>query len=120
MNFDHIVDSSTPFGAKQYPLDINTKRPTTVFFEKEGVILTANADGTAIFSNTDGEILYKTQAGGKQHLFSRIQCNVCRNTIHVTFLIVVLIDNYPHCDGEYDRWDEKIIGEVPIFYPNEA
>ena len=119
MQYDHIFDSSTAFYGKKYTLDTDHQRPTIVFFEKEGVVLSADANGNAVFSNTDGDILYRGKADGPNPFFDRIHCSVVGCTVHVLFPIVKWIDNYPHCDGEHDRWDEIIVGEIPVIYPAE-
>ena len=43
-------------------------------------------------------------------VYTEVVCHTTDNEIILEFPIVKWIDNYPHCDGEHDRWDCVILG----------
>ena len=45
-----------------------------------------------------------TEGRGK---YLSLYCRADEKNIFLDFPVYEWIDNYPHCDGEYDRWDTK-------------
>lgn len=42
--------------------------------------------------------------------FSEVECSVCGDQIKLGFPQYTYKDNYPHCDGESDRWTKIVAG----------
>lgn len=86
---------------------------TTVLFEKEDIVAVIDAKGAVEFYNINDELLAAGEVSavesGRQ-VYEEVCCEADENAIIIRFPIVKWIDNYPHCDGEHDRWDSKIIG----------
>lgn len=116
MKYDYIYDSTTQNYEKKFEFDGENKPEITVFFEKEKVFLRADREGNALFFDMDGKELFKARAVYDDGYFSWIYCCVSKNTVSVSFTVTKLVDNYPHCDGEYDRWDEIVVKKVPFTY----
>ena len=116
MKFDYIYDSSSQFYEKEYKIDYENEGLIVVLFAKENIILTVDAFGNTIFKNLNGEELYKDKAEGDRRYFSSVFCHVVNNTITVNFPIIETIDHYPNCDGEYDRYSERIVDKICIRY----
>lgn len=115
MKYDHIFDSSTQSYEENYTIDRGSDAPLTVLFVNENIILQADAQGNAVFLNINGDVLCKDKADGKGRCFSKIFCRVKDDAIDVTFPIIKLIDHYPNCDGEYDRWSEVFVDKIHIY-----
>lgn len=75
-----------------------------MFFEKKSVCLEADADGNAVFRDLEGVELYRGKADGQGRDFSEFYCKVKDGVISVKFPIQEVVDHYPNCDGEYDRY----------------
>ena len=120
MKYDFIYDSSKVSGEKDY----NFKREhydspifsLYILFEKENVCLEADADGNAIFSDANGVELYRSKADGQGRYFSEFYCEVRDGVISVRFPIQEVVDHYPNCDGEYDRYSYITRDNVIINY----
>lgn len=86
---------------------------TKIFFEIEQVIAKIEADGNVQFINSENKLIDSVkipeQTGGKR-VYDEVISQVIDNEITLKFPVVEWIDNYPNCDGEYDRWDTKTIG----------
>lgn len=117
MQYDHIYNSAERTMEGQAMIDYEKEIPVTVLFEKENIILKADALGNAIFYDLADQELHRDKAEGKYKYFSRVYFSVNKNGICVRFPIIEWIDHYPNCDGEYDRWSERIVDNVYITYP---
>lgn len=115
MNYDHIFDSSKSVYEKEFEIDYKNDKPLTVLFEKESIVLTVNTHGDALFLNINGVELKKDKAESNR-LFSSIYCSANKNAITVRFPVKETIDHYPNCDGEYDRYSERIVDNILITY----
>lgn len=86
---------------------------TVVLFEKEELAVRIYAQGRAEFLDLEGNLLasgkVQPQTGGRE-VYEEVVCEADENTVTLRFPIVKWIDNYPNCDGEYDRWESVIIG----------
>lgn len=120
MKHDFIYDSSKDVGEKCY----NFKREhqdssilsSRIIFEKENVYLEAADDGKAIFFDAKGVELYKEKADGQGRCFFEFYCEVRDGIISVRFPIQEVVDHYPNCDGEYDRYSYITMDNVMINY----
>ena len=116
MQQDHIYNSAERTIEGQATIDYEKNVPVTVLFEKENIVLKADADGNALFYDLEGRELHRDKAEGEKRFGSVYFC-VKKNAICLRFPITEWIDHYPNCDGEYDRWTERIVDNVYITYP---
>ena len=116
MKYDYIYDSTRQIYEEKLEFEGETKPSVTVLFSEEGVVLQADNNGNAIFFDLEGYELYKARAEYEGKAFRWIYFHVSKNTLSVSFTVTKLVDNYPHCDGEYDRWDEIVVKKIPITY----
>ena len=86
---------------------------TKILFEAEKIVVKIDAKGVIDFLDFEDQVIASIdipqQTGGKE-VYTEVLCGVEDSCILLKFPIVEWIDNYPHCDGEHDRWDSKIIG----------
>lgn len=92
---------------------------TTIYFEIEKVYVVIEAKGHIEFYNQEKEILASLdlpkQTGGRE-VYSTVICSSMDDVICMEYPIVKWIDNYPHCDGEHDRWDLVTIGHHKVYF----
>lgn len=112
MKYQHVFNSDTTLYEKKYDID----QEITILFEKENIILQADAQGNAVFFDTDGNEIQNGKAESNKR-FGFIFCDVNKNSISVRFPVTETIDHYPNCDGEYDRYSERIIDNIIITCP---
>ena len=108
MEYNYIYDSSRTSGEK----DITIERerydapitPVYVLFQQEAVYLEADAYGNAAIFDLNGGELFRAKADGKGRYFSEFYCKVKDGVISIRFPIQEVVDHYPNCDGEHDRY----------------
>lgn len=86
---------------------------TVISFENERILVRLNARGEVTFSDANDQPLASASvppSGEGRGCYLEVSCKVENDGIFVRFPEYVWYDNYPHCDGESDRWDAKIIG----------
>ncbi len=85
---------------------------TNILFEKESIAVYIQAKGHVGFYNIDDERLadfdLPAVEAGRQ-VYEEVCCSVEGEAIILEFPLYKWIDNYPHCDGEHDRWDTREI-----------
>lgn len=93
---------------------------TKIEFVKEKITVTIEAkNGQVDFYDAQGE--KRLSAGVKTPLsgdekFSEVKCIVEGKQIKLGFPQYTYKDNYPHCDGEHDRWTKTIAGFTFLCY----
>ena len=120
-NADIIFNSQEAANGKNFQIASGYISDTVVLFENENIIAVINAKGIVEFYDINDTLLAKGELpendGGK-NVYEEIFCQAANGVITIKFPILEWIDNYPHCDGEHDRWDSKKIGEhVLAFTP---
>lgn len=108
MNYDIIFDKNSYYETE---FKFNDKTELTVFFSNENIILKADKDGNAVFLTADGKEIKREKAESDRY-FSTIFCKTYEGVVSVRFPICETIDHYPDCDGEYDRYSERIIENI--------
>ncbi len=92
---------------------------TVIVFEKENICALVNASGKVDFQDARGKLLASASApavtDGKEKYVS-LYYRIDENKIILDFPVYEWIDNYPHCDGEHDRWDTREIGAHTITF----
>lgn len=110
--YDKIF-KSTETNEETYQLASGYISTTTVFFEEERVAARIEAKGDIVFfdeAGTELAAIQMTEQTGGRGVYEDVVCSEEEGTIVLKFPVVEWIDNYPHCDGEHDRWDSRIIG----------
>ncbi len=111
--YDKTFNSEENKGFKSFQLANGYISSTAILFEKEEIVAKIEAKGRVDFFDCEDILLASfdipAQTGGKE-TYNEVLCGVENNTVILKFPIVEWIDNYPNCDGEYDRWDTETIG----------
>lgn len=86
---------------------------TTIHFENENIVAVIQAAGSVEFFDGYDVLIAagsvsRDDSGRK--VYEDVVCQVKDEVLILQFPIYEWIDNYPHCDGEHDRWDTRIIG----------
>ena len=111
--YDKVFNSEEDIGFKSFQLANGYISTTTILFEKEKFVVKIEAEGHIEILDCE-DILFASfdipaQTGGKE-TYNEVLCGTEENTAVLKFPIVEWIDNYPNCDGEYDRLENKTIG----------
>lgn len=117
MKHDYIYDSSNLIYEAEVNFDCENMIPAKVLFEKEKITLTADAMGNTSFTDSEGNEVYKGKAVSENRYFSKFYVSVKDGKICVRFPVTETIDHYPNCDGEYDRYTERIVDNICIYCP---
>ena len=85
-----------------------------IVFTNENIIITIESrTGEVKFYNSEHKELLltvvQTPSSGDER-FSEVKCVVVDGQIKLGFPQYTYNDNYPHCDGEHDRWTKTISG----------
>lgn len=85
---------------------------TELFFINEKIYLTVKKEGCVTFLDEARNELCSTEVKPttKNGMHDNAYCRCDDGRIRVWFPIVDYIDNYPDCDGEYDRWTVRYVG----------
>lgn len=120
-NADIVFNSQEVANGKNFQIASGYISDTVVLFKNENIVAVINAKGIVEFYDINDTLLAKGELpendGGK-NVYEEIFCQAENGVITIKFPILEWIDNYPHCDGEHDRWDSKKIGEhILVFTP---
>lgn len=86
---------------------------TTIHFENENIVAVIQAAGSVEFFDRDDTLIAAGSVSpddSGRKVYEDVVCQVKDDVLILQFPIYEWIDNYPHCDGEHDRWDTRIIG----------
>ena len=114
MKHDFIYDSSRVSGERNY--EFKSTASLYVLFEKENVCLEVDTYGNAFFTDVNGIELCAGKADGQGRYFFEVYCQVKDGVISARFPIQEVVDHYPNCDGEYDRYSYITRDNVVIDY----
>ena len=110
---DFVFDSEQE---KTYELANGHISETVILFSEKMVDAQIQAKGHVDVLDAQGNILTSgdlpAEDSGKQ-VYQEVICRV-EDGIVLEFPVYEWIDNYPHCDGEHDRWDTKKIGSYTL------
>ncbi len=116
---DTIFKSDTQTGNAHFQIASGYISETSILFENENVVAVIEAKGQVSFYNTSDDLLAQVEVPAVKNgkgVYEEVLCQVKDNLIEIQFPIYEWIDNYPHCDGEYDRWDTRIVGYHTVTY----
>ncbi len=108
-----IFNSESNPDGKEFQLASGYCSTTDILFEKEGINISVEAKGEVKFFDEKGNLLVSANLPEIEEgrgVYENINCKADCNVITLEFPIVKWIDNYPNCDGEYDRWDSVKVG----------
>lgn len=78
------------------------------------VLRHSSFDGGAVVVSQNGEAVFYDNAGSEiaradktDSTFRQVKLLWKKDALTVEFGCVETVDNYPNCDGEYDRWSER-------------
>lgn len=117
-NFDIVFNSEKESG-KSFQIANGHISQTMILFENEKIIALIDAKGIVSFRDIDNVVLdtcYIDSEQGGKGVYESVVLKVADNVITVSFPVCEWIDNYPHCDGEHDRWDSRVIGYVDVCF----
>ena len=69
-----------------------------------------NHFGGACFYDSDGKTVASFEE--EESTYPQCQLRFTSETLGVAFGHTETVDNYPHCDGEHDRWDTRWVTGV--------
>ena len=111
--YEKVFNSTHHAGLKEFQLANGYISTTEIYFEEEELLAVIGASGKVELKDCGGNIIASASApeedGGKK-VYTEVLCGREDGKLVFKFPIVEWIDNYPHCDGEHDRWDSRIIG----------
>ncbi len=98
--------------------------PTTVYFQQEKISVSVDSLGHIAFFDGEGHPLgsvdlpvHKDPSNyGHTAQYGEVRCGADGSTITIHLPIYYWTDNYPHCDGESDRWDRHVDGWFRVVF----
>ena len=118
-NIDVRFNSETDNEKGYFPIANGYVSETVIFFEKENIFAVVHAKGHAAFYDAEDILLAEGDVPAEEDgkgVYTQLACRVEGDAITLQFPICQWIDNYPHCDGEHDRWDTEIVGFYPLTF----
>ncbi len=117
--FNEQAFDSSKHNALSFQLATGLIHYTTIVFDVEKMYVRIEAKGDMEFYDAEHRFLDSVtlpeEVDGRG-VYEEVNCEVKDNTITLKFPIVAWIDNYPYCDGEYDRWDTRTIGHHTVVF----
>ena len=121
--YEKVFKSAECTGTKEYQLATGYISTTEIYFEAEKTVIRIEAAGKVTFMDNEENVIVSVnvpeQTGGKG-TYNDVICSVEENKIVLKLPVVEWIDNYPHCDGEHDRWDCRTIGYHMVKFEPET
>ncbi len=77
-----------------------------------GYIIEISSKGAASYFDNDGLLICKSEE--TQNDFREFGVEWKQGILILRFGHTETVDNYPNCDGEYDRWDTRWVAEYEI------
>lgn len=84
----------------------------------DGYEIIVSNNGEAVFYNSEGNVIAKIEESNEN--YKEVRVFFKNNTFSIQFGFVDIVDHYPNCDGEYDRYSERWTPERKIdLNPND-
>lgn len=120
MTYDVIFDSALHPDGEMVTLASGYISLTKIGFVKEQITVAVEAKTGAVdfYDEEDKKLLsakIETPAAGDEK-FSEVKCMAESGIINLGFPRYTYKDNYPHCDGEHDRWTKTVAGYTFLSY----
>lgn len=100
-------------GKKTWQLASGYIFETRILFAREQITAVVQAKGSVEFFDGEGGLVAAGSVSAMEdgrEVYEDICCQVEDGCIVLQFPTYKWIDNYPNCDGEYDRWDKIVTG----------
>ena len=113
MKFDHIIKGTEELTDARFHLSCGFYENTYILFEKAGFYVNIHNKGTFTFCAPDYRKLAVIQArpmDSGRGCYMDVLISTTEDGAIFRLPEYEWIDHYPHCDGESDRWDARIIG----------
>lgn len=78
----------------------------------DGYEIIVSNEGAAAFYDKESNLICEVEKSNASYKEVRIYFE--NNTVSLQFGFLDVIDHYPNCDGEYDRWDRRWIPERKV------
>lgn len=78
----------------------------------KGYIIVAYDNGETVFCDNEGNVVARAEKGEK--CYKEVILNWKQDILSVEFGYTDVIDYYPNCDGEYDRWEKKWVAQRTV------
>jgi len=117
--FDVVFNSETDNAKGYFQIASGYISETRIHFEKEHIVAVVHAKGCVEFYDMENKLLASgavPQAVSGKEAYEEISCQAENGKIVLQFPIYQWIDNYPHCDGEHDRWDTRKVGAHTMIF----
>ena len=106
-------------GKKTFTLACGMISTTSIYFKDAALLVKVEAEGEVFFYDATGELQASCTLERQDRRYNEVICEIKDGKVLLEFTIYKYVDNYPHCDGEHDRWDEIRIGALPVCYDLE-
>jgi len=113
MQYDHIIPIHTQLDNTSFHLSCGYYTATAFLFEQAGFAAVIDCSGMFLFYTPEGKPLGSAKAKpmhGGRGCYMDILLTTDGNRVIFRLPEYSWWDNFPHCDGESDRWDADIIG----------
>lgn len=78
----------------------------------KGYVIEVSRTGDTHFYDYENNLL--VTASGTEKEFAEVRFSWQQDLLTLDFGHMETVDNYPNCDGEYDRWSEKWVPEYGV------
>jgi len=121
MKYDHIITSSEGLKQERFSLSCGFYDTTYFLFRQINLRVNIHCKGEVSFYTEEGIALHTVEAkpmDSGRGCYMDVLITATDDTLIFQLPEYEWIDHYPHCDGESDRWDTRIIGiRDEIRYP---
>lgn len=114
-NYDIVFNSEKENDKKCFRIASDSQAETTILFEKENIAAVIYTKGQVEFYNMKDELLSTVEIPSVES-DDDMYCQVDGNSIILEIPKYTMIDHYPNCDGEYDRWSKRLTGYKTITF----
>ncbi len=115
MKYDFIYDTNTSGCEHEY--ELKRDGVVTILLEKENLVLEVCSQGDITLCDIDGKSIATKKVEPQKYPdrnFNSVLVKFFDSKVELNMLINKTVDNYPHCDGEYDRWSTIRIENIPV------
>ena len=112
--FDKYIKYNSEREAAELKAQIPATACTFIHFKNENIIVIIDQNKHVFeFYNQDEQLIISgnlPEVTEGRNAYPEITYGVEKDNIIFKLPVCRWIDNYPHCDGESDRWDTEILG----------
>lgn len=111
--FDVVISAGKEVELQKINLANGYISTTSVFFEGLGLSLFVEAKGNVEVLKDDDVVARAVlpEVTDGKGVYDMLESVLTDGVLELRFPVYQWIDNYPHCDGEHDRWDTRLISQ---------